>query len=186
MAQIRFVDYSGAAPILLPVSIMHLWNGFYLPADPKDGPTDLELPNGSFNICDDFDFANPKTDYNRARALGGIPSVQTISVGSGHGLIFATELDSLTWWPEKQMLVNGGSLPLGDNFHRVTWSDTLTWQTAETDFILMNACDHGADPGKQNYFDVRLVPGEYQIQRGDYGWEDDDPAMVLFRFVDSH
>jgi hypothetical protein len=45
-----FADYSGAAPILLPVSILHFWHGFYLPADPTDESADLELPDGRFKI----------------------------------------------------------------------------------------------------------------------------------------
>src|ERR1043166_3700153 len=60
-----FVDYSGAAPILLPVSILPQWRGFYVPANKRD-VAELEIPEGRFKICDDFDFTNPKTDYARA------------------------------------------------------------------------------------------------------------------------
>ncbi len=60
-----FVDYSGAAPILLPVSLLPHWRGFYVPAKKHD-VAELEITEGRFKICDHFDFKNPKTDYARA------------------------------------------------------------------------------------------------------------------------
>jgi hypothetical protein len=182
MAKDEWADYSGAAPILLPVSLLPHWRGFYLPAGPDDCP-DLELPNGAFVICDDFDFSHPKTHYDRACALGGVPAAQTLPVGPGLGLVLATELDRLTWRPESLMVVNGGALPEPALLARVEWSDECVWRAAEPDFVLMNACEHGADPDKGLHFPVRLEPGEYTIQWGSYGWADDDPALVLFRFV---
>jgi hypothetical protein len=183
MAKAGWVDYSGAAPILLPGSLLRYWHGFYLSAAPNKEFADPERPEGRFDICDAFDFANPKTDYDRACALGGVPAVQTITVGPGHGLVFGTELDTLTWWPEQRMLVNGWSLPEVARLGRVEWSDELVWRAHESDFVLMKACDHGADPNKEPHFQVRLEPVEYVIQWGQYGWADDDPALILFRFV---
>jgi Immunity protein 21 len=183
MAKPGWVDYSGAAPILLPVSLLRYWQGFYVAADADDDSADLELPQGRFNVCDDFDFAQPKTDYDCACALSGTSAVQPLPVGPGHGLVFATELDAFTWRPEALMLVNGGSLPDPALLRRVAWTDELAWRTAEADFVLMSACDHGADPDKGPHFTVTLEPGAYTIQRGTYGWADDDPWLVLFRFV---
>src|SRR5436309_3530469 len=122
MSEVRWVDYSGAAPILLPVSLLPYWRGFYLPADRGDDCPDLELPEGAFTICTNFDFTHPKTDYDRVCALGGVPAVQVLPVGPGQGLVFATELDSLAWWPERLMVVNGGSLPKPSLLKRVEWS----------------------------------------------------------------
>jgi hypothetical protein len=183
MPQQRWVDYSGAAPILLPVSIMRQWRGFYLPARRGDNSPDLELPEGSFRIHTDFNFSNPKTDYERVCALGGDPAVQAIKVGAGEGLVFATELDRLTWAAKELMLVNGGSLPDPRKLALVQWADELLWATTETDFVLLNACDHGAAVRKQDSFRVRIPPGQYVVQWGSYGWKGSDPALVLFRFV---
>ena len=47
----------------------------------------------------------------------------------------------------------------------------------------MSACDHGANPEKAPHFAVRLEPGEHMVQRGSYGWADEDAALMLFRFV---
>lgn len=183
MPETRWVDYSGAAPILLPNRLLPYWRGFYLPAAPGEKSPDLKLPEGAFVICCDFDFINPKTDYDRACALGGIPAVQSLPVGSGHGLVFATELDTLTWWPEQRMLVNGRSLPDLVQLGCVDWSTQLVFRVAEMNFVLMNACDHGADPAKGAHFDVRLEPGDYVVQWGQYGWADGDSSLILFRFL---
>jgi hypothetical protein len=169
---------------MLPVSLLPYWRGFYFRAAPDDDCPDLELPEGAFTICEHFDFANPKTDYDRACALGGIPPVQTLSVGPGFGLVFATELDRLTWRAKERMVVNGGSLPKPDLLRRVEWSDECVWQATEPDHVLMNACEHGGNPDKGPHFAIRLEPGEYVIQWGQYGWANDDPSMILFQFVD--
>jgi hypothetical protein len=163
------------------VSIAHYWQGFYVQAGQGEVP-DLELADGAYKICDDFDFRNPKTDYDRACALGGIPAVQMIAVGPGYGLVFATEIDSLTWWQEQQMLVNGWSLPDLSRLGDVDWSDEVVWLSTEEKFLLMNACDHGAAPNKNDWFDVYLGSGEYVVQYGQYVSADSYPA-ILFRFV---
>lgn len=179
----EWADYSGAAPILLPVRLLPYWSGFYLPATESDESPDLDLPAGRFWICADFDFARPKTDYDRLCALGGIPAVQAFPVGPGEGLVFATELDCLTWWAEERMLVNGGVFPDPGRLGRVDWSDELAWEADDSDFVLMNACDHGASPREDSTFPVHLPPGPYTVQRGQYGWAARDPALTLFRFV---
>jgi len=184
MRHAEWVDYSGAPPILLPKSLLCWWQGAYLPADTAAGVSDLELPEGAFRVCEDFDFDHPKTDYDRACALGGIPAVQALPVGQGVGLVFATEMDWSTWWPSERMLVNGGVLPEPAGLERVQWHDELTWTATEEHFVLMNACDHGADPSKHPHFSVRLKAVEYVVQWGAYGWVGDDPSLILFRFVE--
>ena len=81
------------------------------------------------------------------------------------------------------MLVNGGSLPEPTLLQRVEWSDECTWRATEPNFVLMNACQHGRSPDLGPHFEVRLEPDEYVVQWGQYGWADDDPAMIVFQFV---
>jgi len=182
MTKVEWVNYSGAAPILLPASLLPHWRGFYLPAR-EDAFPDLELSEGPFTICDEFDFVHPKTDYDRACALGGVPAVQPLPVGPGFGLVFATERDRLTWDARRFMIVNGGSLPKLALLRRVEWSEECRFQTTERDFVLMNACDHGANPDRGPYLAVHLPLGLYIVQRGQYGWTDNEPSLILFRFV---
>jgi hypothetical protein len=184
VTSVKWVDYSGALPILLPVDIKQHWNGFYLPSEPAAGRIpDLELSDASYDICDDFDFEHPKTDYDRACALGGIPPVRLIPVGPGQGIIFATELDRLTWWSGQSMLVNGGVLPDLARLNDMDWSRELNLDIVGPHHVLMNACDHGADEDVTDFFEVTLSPGRYAIEYGRYGWHDNDPYLVLFRFV---
>ncbi len=183
MLKPTWVDYSGATPILLPVRIEDHWEGFYLHAGPDESMPDLMLPHGTYKISDTFDFRHPKTDYDRACALGRSPAVQRIDVGPGFGFVFATERDRLTWWPEQRMLVNGSAMPDPSKLQQVAWSDELSCEIADSDFVLMNACNHGGDPRKGPHFHVHLPPGKYVVQRGRYGWSDRDPSLVLFRFL---
>jgi mRNA interferase MazF len=164
-----WADYAGAAPILLPVSLLSHWRGFYMPATASDPFPDLELPVGRFTICADFDVAHPKTDYDRVCPLGGIPAVPAVPVGPGCGVVFATELDRLTWWADGQMLVNGGSLPDSALLDRVRWSDEAVWRAEEADFVLMNACDHGACPREDTTYPVRLALGD-PMRRREVWW----------------
>jgi hypothetical protein len=181
---VKWVDYSGAIPILLPLGIKQHWNGFYLPSDPAAGRIpDLELSDANYDIYDDFDFEHPKTDYDRAGALAGISPVQLIPVGTGHGVVFAAEMDRLTWWSGLSMLVNGGVLPDLARLNQIDWSRELELDIVEPGHFLMNACDHGADEDGMDFLEVTLLPGRYVIEYGRYGWHADDPYLVLFRFV---
>jgi hypothetical protein len=179
---VKWADYSGALPILLPLRIASSWHGFYLPVAPGELP-DLETPDGEFKMCQDYDFVNPKTDYDRACALGGSPAIQTISVGAGTGLVFATELDAVTWWADRKMIVNGGAIPSESRLPLVKWRAPLNWVTSDSQFLLMNACDHGAAPAPDTFFEVQLTPGEYSIRAGSYGWAGDEDVLILFQFV---
>jgi hypothetical protein len=111
MAKPDWVNYAKAAPILLPTTLLLCWRGFYLPTTRDDD--DLDLPRQAFRICDDFDFKNPKTDYDRACAalLSSGRAVAKVRVGSGFGLVFAAVNGPITWWREQRMLVNGRELP---------------------------------------------------------------------------
>jgi hypothetical protein len=165
---VRWVDYSGAPPILLPASIVKAWKGINLPAAPDNDYPDLILPEGRFECFTDFDFDHPRTDYERAcqlfRRLDADGIAQAIAVGSGEGLVFGTELDSMTWWHEQNLLVNGGGLPRRTRLSEIEWANGITWKAVHRSHILMNACDHGGNPKKDKYFKVTLVPGDYVVQ----------------------
>lgn len=178
-----FFNYSGAPAILLPKSIAPFWSGFYLPVEDDDEGLggDLELPQGSFEICDEFDLENPRTDYDRLCVQKGALSL--FPVGSGQMLAIKTGHDCHGWWPEQQMIVEGGALPDLSKMSRIQWSAPIEWRVTDTDFVLMNACEHGADPDLRDCAHIRLTPGLYQISIGQYGWEGDDPYLHLVALV---
>ena len=47
----------------------------------------------------------------------------------------------------------------------------------------MNAADHGGDPNKVRPFSLDIQPGTYRVEVGRYGWEPDDPVLLLWRLV---
>jgi hypothetical protein len=180
-------NYSGAAPLLISVDLLPHWNGFYLPLDKAVPFPDLELPTGQFKTCLDFEFDNPKTDYDRICAQlcssKGSPAIQTYPVGPGEGLTFSTELDQLAWCETQLMLVNGGDWPKPELKERVDWSDELAWTSLKSEYLLINACDHGTKLGDDTTISIHLEPRDYTIQYGRYGWADDDSSLLLFRFI---
>ena len=182
MAKTRWVNFTKAAAILLPASLLRCWRGFYLAATRDED--DLDLPRQAFRICDDFDFAHPKTDYDRAcAALLPGREVAKVRVGPGFGLAFAATNGPLTWWRQRRMLVNGRELPAAGRLQEVRWSDEVEWATRGSEFVLMNACDHGRNPDPLPRLRIRLAPGRYRIQSGRYGWSNTDPILDLCRFV---
>jgi len=196
MSTSEFVSYYGSPPILLPVSVRKFWRGFYLPIDalpdeydPETIDPDLVLPEGAYVIWDEFDFDNPKTDYDRACSNRSDRStVHTVPVGPGLGLVFSTELKRHYWWQEKIMLLDGGGLPDIDKLATLNWTDELRWSSDETDFILMNSCDHGASPAEKSTFDVFLPRSEYIIQRAETVSSDGDQeyCLIIHRFLVAH
>jgi len=184
VAKAGWVNFAKAAAVLLPASLLRCWRGFYLPAARDDA--DLELPRQAFRICDDFDFAHPKTDYDRAcAALRPGRTVARVRVGRGAGLVFAAVNGPLTWWHGRRMLVNGRELPAAGRLKEVRWSDEVEWAARGTELVLMNACDHGRNPDPLPRLRVRLAAGAYLVQSGRYGWANADPILDLFRFVPS-
>jgi hypothetical protein len=182
MVKTDWVNYAKAAPILLPTTLLRCWRGFYLPTT-RDND-DLELPRQAFRICDDFDFEHPKTDYDRAcAALSPGYSVAKVRVGSGFGLVFAAVNGPITWWQKQRMLVNGGGLPPPDRLDEVHWFDEVEWAARVSEFVLMNACDHGRNPDPLPRLRIHLASGKYLVQSGRYGWAVSDPILDLFRFV---
>jgi hypothetical protein len=182
METAEWVDYAKAAPVLLPVSLLRCWRGFYLPA-PRDD-ADLELPREAFRICDTFDRANPKTDYDRAcAALSAGKLVAKVRVGSGSGLVLAAVNGPLAWWPEQRILVNGGGRPPAERLAAAPWSDEVEWVARRPDFVLLNACEHGRNPDPLPRLSIQLPEGKYLVQAGRYTGANSEPVVDLFRFV---
>jgi hypothetical protein len=99
---------------------------------------------------------HPKTDLDRAWVLLAEPrnaQVKMIDVGPGSGLIFDADRDFVLWWAKDLMLViDGVSKKALPKMSRVEWSDQLAWQTKEREFVLMNSCEHGANPNDEERF----------------------------------
>ena len=170
-------------PMIIPSEYKTDWWGYYLPSAPGEEFPDLEIPSGNFTICDDFDFDNPKTDYDRACA----PFYKTTLLKvkeRGWALIIDTP-HVIAYWDAKQTLIvknwvfdelqvkahNSAILDALEN----NWA-TLQWQNQEVlevpggELCLMNSCEHGADPAipKENLLYFQLEPGKYQLQHASF------------------
>jgi hypothetical protein len=186
MGNPRWFCYSKVPAILLPVSIARHWRGFYLPVRSSKKHPDLVIGDARFRIDPGPNLKHPKTDLDRAWVLlANPPEVQMIDVGPGFGLIFGADQDFVSWWANDLLLLIGGPVLKKElsKMGLVEWSDQLVWQTKEREFVLMNSCEHGANPKNEEQFTVHLKPGEYVLQYGWYGWDGPDPALHLFRFV---
>lgn len=182
MGDVKWMDFSGAPPLLIPERFLGVWRGFYLPADEEEDCPDLELPDGrAFCICDEFDFEHPQTDYDRLCARGGGHFLHP--VGPGRALVISDDSDGpVGWWPEQQMVLTVSRyLPDPACFDRLEWKGEVRWQIPDGRLILMNSCLHGADPDKpqDEFVEIDLEPGVYSITAADHS---EGICVMLYRF----
>jgi hypothetical protein len=181
------IAWEGAAPILLPVSLVPKWLGMLVRSTDDSDCPDVRLPEGDFTFAFEYDFDDPKTDYDRlcAQALEG-GWVHRIRVGSGTGLTFSSVHEPWIWWGPQRILVGGGNLPTDAELDEIKWSNELTWEAKESRFVIMNSACYGGELSEQrpdeDYFKVQLPPGKYTVQFGKGG----EYGPYLFRFVLKH
>ncbi len=174
----KWIDFHKAAAIVIPKRYKSLWKGFYLPMRMgEQGVSDLELPDGNYSICTDFDFDHPRTDYDRAcQALIG-RTHNLVPAGSGAGLALAG-LGPATYCSQAQLIVfQYGGLPALDRLEELPWKGELVWEPGDSHLTLMNACLHGADSQRreEDFIDFELELGRYSVTSAAQG--------NLFRFI---
>jgi hypothetical protein len=189
MPDVKWMDFSGAPPILIPESLLAYWSGFYLPleAEDLDLDGDLELPDGrKFFVCDDFDFSQPQTDYDRICAgpnhsfvhpLGSLPEP------AGDALVIVDESDgTVGWCAEQQMLITlSRHLPSSEELAGLEWTERLCWEVPAGRVVLMNPCLHGEDPAKAegDHCFIDWAPGKCSIMEA---YSDVEYCVRLYRF----
>lgn len=186
MVNVKWMDYSGAPPILIPERFLGLWNGFYLPVEEEEedvyGDGDFQLPDGrNFYIHDEFDFKNPKTDYDRICAKDG--GSYLYQLGLGHSLVIQDYSDgTVGWWPEQNMLITvSRHLPDPSTFGHLNWENEIRWQIPDKRLYLLNPCMHGeqAKEPSPEVDIIDLTPGEYSIKAAE---SNEKYCVVLYRF----
>jgi Immunity protein 21 len=145
----RWLDFSGAPPLLIPARLASLWRGGINPT------------TGGYS---DLNTNAPSTDYDHACAAAW-PGRGLLSVRDSTALALYTEFDEHTW-DDKRMLVACGSwLPTDAELTSATWSDPLKWEVKETDFLLMNSAvdgESGLNAGE--FVKVRIPVGRYIVE----------------------
>ena len=151
MDHIFWMDYSGAPAIFIPENLLPGWNGFFTPVNEQgDRLPDLELADGrQYNICDDFDFSHPQTDYDKlcAHLEQTDKPYALFPIIGGEILAISDGYDVWGWWAEQQILLTGGKyVPNIMMLNELDWRNEVAWHNPAAKVMLMNACLHGAEP----------------------------------------
>jgi hypothetical protein len=146
---IRWLDFSGAPPLLIPARLASRWRGAINPS------------TGSYS---DLDTNAPITDYDRACAAAW-PGRGILPVGDASALVLYTEYDEHTWDAAHGLVACGGWLPSEAQLAAARWEDALKWEVHDADFLLVNSAADGASGLRTDEFmEVRLAPGKYIIE----------------------
>ncbi len=165
----RWLDFSGAPPLLIPQSLAVHWRGTTDPA------------TGEYRECDQD---NPVTDYDRACAAAW-PGRSVLEFKGVPILSLYSEFDQDSWDARRQIMACGGWFPSEDDVRGATWSDPIRWRANHTDYFLMNsAADASEGLFDGEFIPVRLSSGVYTIEYADITAE---CVGIFHRFVrDQH
>lgn len=163
----RWIGTDGGPLVLVPDAKRLAWSGSFVPG--TDGDFTIETSRGPFAFHSDYDFANPRTEYERACGINGF--VGQMDVAGASALVLADEALETTWRP----LRDGGlfarvhtaepeayiEAELADLPVDGEWSDTHVTLNGGT-YWLMDALDHGAKPQREPVR-VSLGDGSYHV-----------------------
>jgi hypothetical protein len=153
---VRWLDFSGAPPMLIPRSLARSWRGT---TDPTTGEHR------------ELDQHNPITDYDRAVAAAW-PGRSILEFMGTQILVLYSEYDQHAWDSSRQMLACGGWLPADDVLRGAAWTDPIRWRGEHTDYLLMNsAADAADDLRDDDFMPVQLSPGIYTVEYSDIAAE---------------
>ena len=146
---IRWLDFSGAPPLLIPTRLVSHWRGAIDPA------------TGEYS---DLNTKAPLTDYDRA-CKSAWPGRGVLPIGNASALALYTEYDEHTWDAPHSLVACGSWLPTEAELTGALWEDPLSWQVQDTEFLLINSAADGA-AGLQTgeFMEVRLTHGEYVVE----------------------
>jgi len=145
----RWLDFSGAPPLLIPARLARQWRGAINPAD------------GDYS---DLNVDAPVSDYDRACAAAW-PGRGILPIADSSALVLYTEYDEHTWDASRRLVACGSWLPTEAELSAAEWSDPLTWDVRDTDFLLINSAADGASGLLADEFmEVRLTPGTYIVE----------------------
>jgi hypothetical protein len=70
MSATSWIATDGGPLILIPAAKRLAWHGSFVPG--RDGDFAIETSRGPFAFRTDYDFENPRTDYERACGINGL------------------------------------------------------------------------------------------------------------------
>jgi hypothetical protein len=148
-SETRWLDFSGAPPILIPQSLAVFWRGAF------------DRTTGEYR---ELNVDDPVTDYDRACAVAW-PGRSLLEFMDSSTLVLYTEFDWHTWDSDRELVACGGWLPSDDELRQATWRDLIHWRTDHTDFFLMNSAADGSRGLREGDFvPVRMTSGMYTVE----------------------
>lgn len=145
----RWLDFSGAPPLLIPTRLVTQWRGAVNPA------------TGAYS---DLSTIEPLTDYDRA-CKSAWPGQGVLPIADGSALVLYTEYDQHRWDARHRLLACGGWMPSEVDLAGALWAESWFWEIQDTEFLLMNSATDGASGlHADEYMEVSLKPGKYVIE----------------------
>lgn len=145
----RWIDLSGAPPLLIPISQARRWFGA---SDPLTGEY------RGLNV------ESPTTDYDRA-CNAAWPGRSALPVGDAVALALYTEFDHHAWSPELHVVACGGWMPDAEVLDAAIWTDPILWRSEESEYLLTNSAANGlAGFRPEEVILVQLEVGSYRVE----------------------
>ena len=170
-SELRWMNFSGAPALLLPRSSVSAWHGIFSSVPPRrDSKPDLHSDNGdAFYLHDTFDFAYPKTAYDRLCGEFQDRRAETLIVPIGEVDAFSVSdgSDTFSWWSDESMIVSGAErLPDRDALRSLDWRRIHAIEVREPEWLLANAALNGIEmkDGSPDLHAVSLELGIYVIE----------------------
>ncbi len=161
----RWLDFSGAPPLLIPKRLVKYWRGCLHPA------------TGAYSELNSDD---PVTDYDRA-CEAAWPGRGVLTVNDGSALVLYSEFDEHGWDNDRKLVVSGSWLPSNLELAKAVWSDPVNWATEDSEYLLMNSAASGVDGlDEDDFMEVHLSPGRYVIE---YTYLEADLVGIFHRFT---
>jgi hypothetical protein len=155
MPETRWLDFSGAPPLIIPRPIVQFWRGT---TDPSTGEFRVHNP------------AIPVTDYDRA-CLVALPGKAILEVEGLQVLSLHSGADLHSWGSRQRILACGSPWPSGDELRQALWTHPVRWHTGVRSLVLMNsAVDGSRGLWDRNSLRMSLAPGDYIVTSAQIGY----------------
>ena len=149
MPEARWLDFSGAPPLLIPRSLVPFWRG---------------TTDASTGLYREFDEDAPVTDYDRACAAAW-PGRAILEFRGVQILALYTESDRHSWDGDKRIVACSAEWPSDEALQQASWTDPIQWHTKERSLLLMNSAADGNERLRDDDFIVlELDPGSYTVE----------------------
>jgi hypothetical protein len=169
MSGMRWLNTSGAPVLLVPRRVIRDWRGILL-REPRSSESMVDFVDEQgieWFIHDEFNFQNPKTDYDRL--CGSFVEGTTellLPIGDATALAISDGSDSFAWWPEGSSVLTGAEqMPSAD----LSFEPLFELEVRDDAWVLMNSAVAGVqvlgDEDDDEWTHVTLQRGRYRVDR---------------------